>query len=363
MSGTRINPANQSIAAYFPQVVDGGDYVTAFTIMNPTATVATGVLSLKDGDGNPWSITLADGRTSSQFSISIPALGSSRLVSIGKGPMKSGWAVLDSQALLSSVETFEYHSGSTLLDSVGVVGVEKGTAFAFPIDTSSTADTGFAVVNVGTSGAEIKVSLRAEDGSIYLSASDSRLTLAAQKYLCLFASQLFPSLQSKPFKGTMVIEAVGSGRIAATSLAYKEGQLSSIPVAAVSPSVLSGLTSQEKARRLLGSWVFSYAPSMNRVTSARYSFTEIKQDTNIPTQWYALGTFIDNGAQALGGWSVPLQKYVVIHDMPEGGIVRHVSYGFDFTGTDIVSGYASIFDGMYVHGPYPMTGTKTSSGN
>jgi len=105
---------------YFPQVVDGGGYTTTFTIMNPHMQWATGTVRLTDSNGNPWPMTLADGRNVSQFPISVPALGSTRFAGTGQGPIKTGWASLTTEISLSGVETIDYHPGSNLLDSVSV---------------------------------------------------------------------------------------------------------------------------------------------------------------------------------------------------------------------------------------------------
>jgi hypothetical protein len=225
---------------YFAQVADGGGYITAFTIMNPTASAAIGTVRLKDANGNSWSITLADGRSGSQFTFTIPAMGSARLVSTGVGQVKTGWAVLDSTADLSGVETFLYQPGSSLQDSVGVVGTPAGKRFVIPVDTSSTTDTGFGIVNAGTTDTAVRLTLKSEDGSTYASLTDSRLNpLASQKYFCLFVSQIFPILQSGTFKGALLIES--SGDIGAVGLAYKEGQLSSIPIAALASQTEGGI--------------------------------------------------------------------------------------------------------------------------
>jgi hypothetical protein len=334
---------------YFAQVADGGGEVTTFTIINPTTSTATGTLNLKDGDGSPWSISLTDGTSGSQFSVSIPPMGSIRLTSSGAGPIKTGWAVLDSEADLYGVERFDYRPGSALQYSVGVIGNPSGKRFVLPVDTSSTSDTGFAVANIGTSNVAIQLTLRADDGSIFSSKADPRLNpLAAQKYLCLFASEMFPVLQSGPFKGLLIIEVVGAGDIAAMGLAFKEGQLSAIPIIALD-------SSKEKAERLLGHWIFAY--TISSTVTDEYTLTYVYEDTTTPGEWYAIGTD-EYGDIVAASWSDDLNLYTLLDE----GILFDSFYTFDFTGSNMVSGcyYLSYSDGT-MSDCYPMTGIRTSS--
>lgn len=219
---------------FFPQVAVGGGYTSTFTITNPTPSTATGTLRLWDENGSAWNISLTDDISGSQFSVSIPAMGSIRLITSGTGEIKTGWAALESSAGLQAVETFDYRPGSVLQDSVGVIGAPSGKRFVLPVDISSTSDTGFAVINAVELNVSINITLKDESGNTYAALLDPRLNpLPAANYLCMFVSEIFPSLQSGSFKGTLSIEVVGSGDIAVMGLSYKEGQSSSIPVVAL----------------------------------------------------------------------------------------------------------------------------------
>jgi hypothetical protein len=312
-------------------------------------------LKLVDDNGTAWSLSLTDGRTGSQFSISVPAMGSIRLISTGAGQTtQTGWASLDSQADLSGVATFDYRSGSSLLDSIGVVGTQSGSRYILPLDTSLTADAGFAIVNTGTSNLSIRTTLRAENGSVVSSVLDLRLNpLLAQRHLALFASQIFPSLQSGSFKGSLLIEVVGAGSIAIVGLSYKEGQFSVVPNIALEQV---GSASQQKAQQLFGRWTFTYTVGSQWTDS--YNLTTLTQDTDDPTQWYAAGTSLDDGNPALGGWNTDLGQYLMIH--PNSVFID--AYVFDFTNTNAASGcyYLYYFDGT-ISRCYSLTGSRTST--
>ena len=339
--------------SYFAQVVDGGGYTTIFTIMNPISIEVSGTLSLRDGSGNPWSFSLTDGRMDSQYSFTIPAFGSIRLASAGVGEIKTGWAMLNSQFDIRGVEAFNYRPGSVLQDSVGVVGIPSGEKFILPVDTSSETDTGFAVVNAGTTNTTVQLLLRNEDGSILSSILDPRLNpLPAQNYLCLFASGIFPILKSGTFKGSLAIEVIGSGDIAAMGLSFREGQLSSVPIVDLAQVELS---SREKAQKLLGSWTFTYT-IISEFTDL-YSLSFISEDPKEPGVWKATGNN-QYGYPASAHWDNDLGSYYLIcyHS------IFDTVFTFDFTGPDSVAGlyYQYREDGTISAG-YRMTGVRSPS--
>ena len=353
----------QELTLYFAQVVDGGGYTTTFTVMNRNIQSVMGTVRLTDSNGNPWPMALTDGRTVSQFVISVPPLGTARFASTGQGPIKTGWASLTTEEFsfpgtggapdLSGVETIDYRSGSNLLDSVSVAGIRAGTHFAVPADISSVADTGFAVVNVGTGIANVRLALKSEDGVTNSAISDARLNpLAAGQYLCAFASEIFSTLKSNPFKGSLHVEAVGQGDIAVLGLSFKEGQLSSVPILWLQPSVS---TTQDKAEDLAGHWVFTYTMGDYDPFTDEYTLSA-EEDPLEPGMWYAAGTDEYN-QRAIAGWVEEL-GYVLLGE----GISFTPLYIFDFTGPDSVSGsFHLLFEDEGMSSPYPMTGVRTNN--
>jgi hypothetical protein len=226
---------------YFAQIANGGGYVTTITISNPTNVSASGTLTFTESSGIPWFVTI-DNAYAPQFSVSIPPMGSKRLVIDGGiNLLKTGWAVLESQSDLQGVATFDYRPRSTLLDTVGVIASTPGKRFVLPIYISPVSDTGFAVANIGTSNVIVRLTLYDENGIERFSRIDSRLnSLAAKKHISMFVSEIFPKLPST-FVGSLIIEVVGAGDITTMGLCLKEGQLSSVPVAlteAASPYML-----------------------------------------------------------------------------------------------------------------------------
>src|SRR5262249_30092490 len=81
---------------YFPEVVDGGGYVTTFTLINSNSSLVVGKLRLFNPDGSPRTLQL-DGVAASEFPVSLSAGGTVRLSSSGSTPsITVGWASLES---------------------------------------------------------------------------------------------------------------------------------------------------------------------------------------------------------------------------------------------------------------------------
>jgi hypothetical protein len=340
---------------YFAQVANGGGYATTFTIFNPTSSSASGTLTLRDGNGNPWNMSLTNRNTNYRFAVTVPANGSARLVSSGAGNVAVGWALLESAADLRGVATFDYRPGLELLDSVGVVGASPDNSFIMPIDISPSADEGLAIVNPGTAGVTINITLINEDGSTYSSLADPRLNpLGAKKSLSLYATELFPSLLLGSFKGLLAIQVVGSGNVAVMGLSYKEGQISVIPVIASSGS--SGSTSKTKAQQLLGHWIFRY--TIISTFTNEYALSSLYEDPEEPGTWYALGTG-QYGDDVIAGWSSDLGEYMLLDP---GTIINRI-FVFNFTSTNSVAGTYYQQDPVdeTLSNGYPMTGTRTST--
>jgi hypothetical protein len=351
-------PLNAS-TIYFAQVADGGGYTTAFTIYNPTTSAVSGTLKLRDDNGNPWTVSMTNGSTNSQFPVSIPAMGSVRLTTSGAGlSIKAGWAVLDSTENLNGVARYDFRSGSMLLDSVGVLGTPSGQRFVMPVDTSSIADTGIAIANVGTSGVNVRLELISQNGTVFESSLDPQFNpLGPQQHLARFASQLFPDLQYSSFRGLLSIEVIGTGSLAVVGLFYGENQLSAIPAVALAGST-SNLTSRQKAELLLGQWSFNY--TIISIYLRRYNLMYAQADPDMPGVWDAFGQD-EYGDPVWAWWDDDIGAYAMFD--PTIGFYRF--YIFDFTGADSVSGcYYQVFDtsGQVTSSDcIPMMGNRTSS--
>lgn len=144
---TTICPHLFADTVYFPQVVDGGGYVTTFTLINSNSSSVAGTLRLFNQDGSPRTLQL-NGVAASEFPVSLSAGGTVRLSSSGSGPsVTPGWASLESTPRLQGAATFDYRSNGLL--QAGVFATTGVTRALVPIDWDlSLVNTGLAVVNV-----------------------------------------------------------------------------------------------------------------------------------------------------------------------------------------------------------------------
>jgi len=223
---------------YFPQVVNGSGYQTTITISNPGQNTITGTLKFYTPQGGAWSLSI-NSVTNSQFSFTLSGTGSKRFVTSGTGSIAVGWASVESDDILSGVATYEVRSGTTLTESVGVLGAVSMKRFKVPADIDSSANVGIALINVGESSLKVKLSLANEQGVVTHTSSDPDYqNIPAHGYVAKYANQAFAGLPST-YKGNLIGEVDGNGAMAVVSLILKDGLQSAIPVTDFSPSLLN----------------------------------------------------------------------------------------------------------------------------
>jgi hypothetical protein len=227
-------PASLCAAAaiYFPQIADGGDYITVITLSNPSSSPITGTLRFYSQAGFPRIVRI-NGVDNSQFDVTLASMGSARLATQGNSSSTtSGWAVFESSAPVQGVASFELRSEGRLSTMAGVLGAQPVNKFAMPVEVTTVANSGFAIANPDvTTAVTIRLTLYDESGNSSFSGTMNRLNpLVPLNQVADFVTSAFPSLPPA-FKGILVAEALGDGSMVATALTVKEGMLSAIPVA------------------------------------------------------------------------------------------------------------------------------------
>jgi hypothetical protein len=220
---------------YFPQVVDGGGYVTTFTLINSNSSSVVGTLRLFNQDGSPRTLEL-NGVAAFEFSVSLPAGGTIRLSSSGTGPtVIPGWASLESTPRLQGATTFDYRNNGLLQTTAGVFATTAVTQALVPIAWDrSLVNTGLAIANVEPSaGISVRATLYDESGAAVNLVGDPPVNpIDTHNQIALFITELLPTAFAaiNTFKGSVALEVVGSGNIAVTALTIEEGLLSAVPV-------------------------------------------------------------------------------------------------------------------------------------
>jgi hypothetical protein len=202
---------------YFPQVVDGGGYVTTFTLINSNSSSVVGTLRLFNQDGSPRTLDL-NGVAAFEFSVSLPAGGTIRLSSSGSGPtVIPGWASLESTPRLQGATTFDYRNNGLLQTTAGV--------FATTAVTQALVEP--------SAGISVRATLYDESGAAVNLVGDPPVNpIDSHNQIALFITELLPTAFAamNTFKGSVALEVVGSGNIAVTALTIEEGLLSAVPV-------------------------------------------------------------------------------------------------------------------------------------
>lgn len=218
---------------HFAQVADGGGFSTTFTIPNTSKSAVSGVLKFFNPNGTPRTLRV-NGVSNSRFDITIPPEGSAQLKTDNVGPALAGWASLETDAAVQGIATFDLRdTAGKLMTTAAVFGSSAVRKVAVPVEVSAAGSAGIAVANVSASApATVRLRLVTDAGLEAGTVLDPRLDpLGPQQQVADFAQNLFRSVPGiNTFRGTLIVEVVGTGEIAVTGLVLKEGLLSALPV-------------------------------------------------------------------------------------------------------------------------------------
>lgn len=199
---------------FLAQVGDGtaGDLKlqTVIAIANAgTNPVAKGSLKVFDSSGNPLSSKI-DGVSASEFSFELPPGASKTLTTAGDGPLKAGYAKIESSAPLEATAVFRTLAGSTgaLISETGVGSAMGKITLVGTVQRflQTKVDSGIALVNTSSTATTVEVSIAEEGGGLVT--PKAKLDLGPGQHRARFLPDLFPELSSRDFKGSIVIASV-----------------------------------------------------------------------------------------------------------------------------------------------------------
>jgi hypothetical protein len=247
--------AGRAETIYFPQVADGGGYITNFELVNIGPFPANGTLRFFNQDGTPRVIQIGSS-TGSAFPVTIPGAGSLRLASSNSTTTTvSGWASFETNndpcplgctdpltTTIRGVATFDFRTNGILNATAGVIGTMLSSRLLIPVDVADTANTGLAILNPQTIPISVRLRLFNESGADIADILSTKLSpLGAHQQVSAFLTDLFGNI-GPTFKGSVIAEVTGDGVMAATGLTVKEGLLSALP-AVDAPVMDTGLPS------------------------------------------------------------------------------------------------------------------------
>ena len=254
------NTGLAATALYFAHVGDGGGLTSDVVLANPSASeTANGTLELFDDAGAPFLVGFLEHNGQNSVAASIPLgqtntmnfsiqpLGTLTVLTDGEGAMaRAGSAVVSSDGNIpvwpKGRSPLRSRSRSRILGGVirfnlpgfGIAGVgtsESLTGFIVPVRREAGGiNTGVALQNTGTTAITIRLSLRDEAGVEV--ANRTIAGFAGRGHLAQFIDELFASADTNDFQGSLVVEVVGVGRIAATALELgtQPGEFTTLPV-------------------------------------------------------------------------------------------------------------------------------------
>ena len=203
---------------YFPHFADGGGWTTQVILVNPTHAPIRGSVQFFDSGSEteaaaPRTLTLADGRSGSEFTYAIPPRSATRLrTSNPTGPLDVGSvrAVPDTgQSAPAGVSIFTYQKDGMPVSEAGVPASTAGAAFRVYVEANGTAGeartvlrSGIAVTNTSNAPTTVRLELTDLDGTA--TGPTASLTLPASGHVPRFIDEFFPALTT-PFSGLLRI--------------------------------------------------------------------------------------------------------------------------------------------------------------
>jgi len=187
--------------ALFPQIADGAGYVTELILLNPAPNPITGTVE--------FSASVATDRgTNTTFPYLIPVGGTWTLKTTGTQPnVLTGFAsVTPAAGNVAPVATavLKQFTGSNLNFEAGVPAVRALTRAVMFGTRDATHRTALAIVNRGTSTANVQLTALRSDGTT--AAAPKTISLASSGRTAAFLDELIPELPAN-FDGTVLVES------------------------------------------------------------------------------------------------------------------------------------------------------------
>jgi spore coat protein CotH len=204
-----LSAASSTATLYFPQIANGGGYITTVALLNTSNANESGFLKLYANSGSALVVTDSNGSAGSLFAYAIPANGAWVFETNGSPAtthIGSMQIIPDSgtQAPVGA-GVFRYTCGGITVTEAGIPSAVATTHARIFIDRTSGHDTGVAIAGVNDASVNVSVRAYAMNGST--TASDANtITLSGNGHLSAFAGQLVSGLRDG-FTGVLDLES------------------------------------------------------------------------------------------------------------------------------------------------------------
>jgi hypothetical protein len=191
----------------FAQMALGGGYKTAILLTNTATATTHVVLKPRQANEQAWTDTIiVNGQSYAgldQIPFDLPASGTAKIILEGGQSVKAGYLqVASGSTNVAASYFFELYSNGIKTTSAGSPASQASHKFLFPVELTSTVDTGVAIApSFKLPTVPLIVTLRDTSGSSVL-----QVPLTIDGHRAQFFSEIFSGLQ-KPFVGSVSIEA------------------------------------------------------------------------------------------------------------------------------------------------------------
>ena len=205
-------------ALYFPQVADGGGWVTSIILLNTSNTVETGRFSLMTDNGQALVVSRSDGLRNSSFNYTIQPGGAYVFQTDGTpgSPATGSVKLVPDPGMFAPVGAgvFSFARDGVRVSESGVPTARLTTHARIYIDQSQDHDTGLAIMSPGNA-ATLSLKAFQADGITAAGSGPGTLNLGADGHSASFVGGLISGL---PANFTGVLDISSSASFAALTL-------------------------------------------------------------------------------------------------------------------------------------------------
>lgn len=207
-----------------PLAAGGGEWTSAFTIRNPSATAAVqGTVDVFNSTGALMPAAVTD----PNIAFLIPAGGTTTINTHNKGAFNLGFAKVFSNGAVT-IEARYFHPVYTTGAAGAASVTSRSVSLPVAVGTTALANTGIAVL--ASAAGTLTLSLR--DGAGNTIAGGSRtIDVTANQEVVAFVKELLPSVTATSFAGTLTITA-SSGTISVLALQF-DGTINPVTITAL----------------------------------------------------------------------------------------------------------------------------------
>ncbi len=251
----------------FAHLAVGGSpaYETVLQIANEVESANSVTIDVFQGslagsaNGTPMTVRFDDGTAAASRTVTLtPYQEFTAVLSGTDNTLKNGWVRVRSATSggkISGNLLFRQRSGSTLIDSVGVTGVQRLRRGIVQMDhRDAGSNSGVAFVNPDTTAVTVTLDLFQGPNRI---ASPVLVTLQPNQHYAKLVSEIFPTFWSQ--QATLVVETAAGRALPFLALRLDGAQLTSIPVRPLGFTFQYTITNDAGTTVETGFWQFDFS--------------------------------------------------------------------------------------------------------